>query len=260
MTDADGDDPPLDSGEEAPAPSPIARAAALNGGIAKAVRAGAEGEELTAAGVLAAIGGVRGVFEAVVPSLVYIVLFVFTNDARLSALVPGGLAVLLILVRLVRREPVASALSGMLGVGIAVLITLITGRGVDYFLSGFVINIIWGIGLFISIVVGWPAVGLIIGMLRGDMRAWRRDTRLRRTATWLTVLWLGLFVARLAVQLPLYLSEQVEALGVARIAMGVPLFALVIGATWLGIRRLGKTSDEQIAEKGVISGETTSSE
>lgn len=232
----------------------------LGGGIAKAVRAGADGEEITAAGVFGALGGVRGVFEAIVPSLVYVVLFVITKDARLSALVPGGLAVLLIVARLVRREPVASALSGMLGVGIAVLVTLVTGRGVDYFVSGFVINIVWGLGLFVSIVVGWPAIGLIIGALRGDLRSWRRNPRVRRTATWLTALWLGLFVARLAVQLPLYISEQVEALGIARIVMGVPLFAGVIIATWFAIRRLDQSSDEQSAENGVISGENTSSE
>lgn len=231
-----------------------------DGGIARAVRAGDEGEEVTAAGVLAAIGGLRGVLETVVPSLVYVVLFVITRDARISALVPGCLAVLLVLARLVRREPIVSALSGMLGVGIAVLVTLVTGRGVDYFLSGFIINIAWGLGLLVSIVIGWPAIGLVIGTLRGDLRSWRRDARIRRTALWLTVLWLAMFVARLAVQLPLYLSEQVEALGAARIAMGVPLFAAVIAATWFAIRRLAKTSDELNPENGVISGENTPSE
>lgn len=228
-----------------------------DGGLAKAVRAGSEGEEVTAAGVYAALGGTRGVLEAIVPSLVFIVLFVVTKDARLSSLIPGALAVLLVIVRLVRKETIVSALSGMLGVGIAVLVTVITGRGVDYFLWGFIVNIAWGVGLLVSILIGWPAIGLIVGMLRGDMTSWRREPNVRRTATWLTVVWLGLFIARLAVQLPLYLSERVEALGVARIVMGVPLFALVIGATWIGIRRLGQSSDEQSSESGVISGENT---
>ncbi|GAA1564683.1 uncharacterized protein DUF3159 [Mycolicibacterium mucogenicum 261Sha1.1M5] len=236
-----------------------ARLPGLNGGIARAVRAGADGEELTAQGVFAAIGGVRGLLEAIVPSLIFVVLFVITKDARLSALVPGALALLLVLVRLVRRETIVSALSGMLGVGVAVIITLITGRGVDYFLSGFVVNIAWGLGLLISILVGWPAVGLLIGMLDGDMRGWRKQTRVRRTALWLTVMWLGLFVARLAVQLPMYLSERVEALGVARIVMGVPLFAVIIVATWFAVQRLRSSSDDSNGEKGVISGENTPS-
>lgn len=246
-------------GEQSGVSGQAARLAGLNGGLARAVRAGAEGEDLTAAGVFAAIGGVRGVVEAIVPSLLFVVLFVITKDARLSALVPGGLALALVVMRLVQRETIVSALSGMLGVGIAVIITLVTGRGVDYFLSGFIVNIVWGAGLLISILVGWPAIGLLIGVLNGDMRGWRRDRRVRRTAMWLTVMWLALFIARLAVQLPMYLSERVEALGVARIVMGVPLFAVIIIVTWFAVQRLRSSSDDSSGEKGVISGENTPS-
>ncbi|GAA2828054.1 uncharacterized protein DUF3159 [Leucobacter komagatae] len=248
--------------EQDPSPqaSGAAKLPALNGGIARAVRAGGSGEDLTAAGVLDAIGGVRGVVEAIVPSLLFVVLFVATKDARLSALVPGGLALVMVIARLVRRETIVSALSGVLGVGVAVIITLITGRGVDYFLSGFIVNTVWAAGLLISILVGWPAVGLLIGMLDGDMRGWRRTPKVRRTALWLTVMWLALFVARLAVQLPMYLAERVEALGVARIVMGVPLFAVIIVVTWFVVQRLQSSSDDSSGEKGVISGENTPSE
>ncbi|WP_130455534.1 DUF3159 domain-containing protein [Leucobacter luti] len=214
------------------------------GGMARAVQAGAAGEELNAQSVLAAIGGWRGVAETLLPSLIFLGIFVPTQDARLAAIVPGVLAVLLFVIRLVRRETPVSALSGMLGVGIAVLITLVTGRGVDYFLWGFVINAVWSLGLLISLLVGWPAIGLVIGFVRGDLKGWRRDLRLKRAGTLLTLLWLAMFIARLAVQLPMYLSEQVAALGTARIVMGTPLFAAVIIVTWFGVRRVAKSSDE----------------
>lgn len=232
----------------------------FGGGIARAVRAGAEGEEVTATGVLGAIGGVRGIIETVLPSLVFLVIFVVTSDARVSAVVPGVLALVLVAVRLVQREPVVSALSGMLGVGIAVIITLVTGRGVDFYLSGFIVNVVWGTGLLISILVGWPAIGLMIGLLQGDLKKWRRVPRIRRVATWLTVLWLSLFIARLAVQLPMYLAERVGPLGTARIVMGVPLFALVVITTWIVIQRTSSTSDDTKPESGVISGENTPGE
>jgi len=45
-----------------------------------------------------------------------------------------------------------------------------------------------------------------------------------------------LFSARLAVQGPLYLAGAVVALGVARTAMGLPLFALGLWITWLLVR------------------------
>ncbi|WP_125099745.1 DUF3159 domain-containing protein [Leucobacter chromiireducens] len=214
------------------------------GGMARAVQAGAAGEELTAQSLLAAIGGWRGVAETLVPSLLFLGIYVPTQDARLAALIPGVLAVLLFVLRLVRRETPVAALSGMLGVGIAVVITLITGRGVDYFVWGFVVNAAWSLGLLISLLVGWPAIGLAIGFARGNFKTWRHELRLRRAATLLTLLWLALFVARLAVQLPMYLGEHVAALGTARIVMGTPLFAAVIVVTWYVVRRVTKSSDD----------------
>jgi Protein of unknown function (DUF3159) len=50
-------------------------------------------------------------------------------------------------------------------------------------------------------------------------------------------MWAGLFLLRLAVQLPLYLAGAVVALGIARTAMGLPLFALGLWLTWLMVRR-----------------------
>lgn len=231
----------------------------MRGPMAQAVRAGASGERVTASGLLSALGGWLGIVETVVPALLFVVIYVVSRDARLSALVPGGLALVMVVIRLVRRQTLVAALSGLLGVGIAVLITLITGRGVDYFLSGFVTNAVWAVGLTASILFGWPALGIIIGLLRGELRSWRRDVRIRRTATLLTLLWLGLFVARLAVQIPLYLDDRVEALGIARIAMGIPLFAVIIVVTWFVVRRLLPSSDDSDGRTLENTGEDTSS-
>lgn len=251
---ADGIPNAADPAESTVAPASRAEAfatSALGSGMGQAVRAGATGESLSARSVLGAIGGWRGIAETIVPSLVFLTLYVFTQDARLSAIVPGVLAILLIAIRLVRREPLVSAISGMLGVGIAVVITLVTGRGVDYFLSGFVINAAYALALLLSILIGWPVLGFVIGLLRGDVLGWRKDPRARRIALIVTLLWLALFVARLAVQLPMYLAEQVEALGVARLVMGTPLFALVIVATWLIARTQRRSSSDDQSDESV---------
>lgn len=231
----------------------------IGGGLADAMRSGASGEQLTAEGLLSAIGGWRGIGETLVPALLFLAIYIPTQDARLSALVPGALAVALVVIRLVRREALVSALSGMLGVGVAVLITLITGRGIDYYLSGFVVNVAWALGLFVSVIVGWPALGFAIGAFSGDLKGWRKKPRMRRVATLLTLLWLSLFVVRLAVQLPMYLSGQVMALGIARVAMGIPLFAAVIVATWFIARKHLRSSDDSGAESEAETGQNTPS-
>lgn len=55
-----------------------------------------------------------------------------------------------------------------------------------------------------------------------------------QAATWL---WVGMFVLRLAVQVPLYVTGTVGWLGTARLVMGIPLFALTLWVTWLLVRR-----------------------
>ena len=112
-----------------------------------------------------------------------------------------------------------------------------TGRAEDFFLPGLLINAAYAAGYAISILVGCPLLGVIIGSVTGQGMAWRKDpaqVRMYARASWL---WVGLFLLRLAVQLPLYLAGAVVALGTARVAMGIPLFALGIWLSWLVIRR-----------------------
>jgi len=65
---------------------------------------------------------------------------------------------------------------------------------------------------------------------------WRKDPRAIRRYSLASWIWVGLFSLRLAVQLPLYLADSLTALGVARIAMGLPLFAVGIWLSWLILR------------------------
>lgn len=228
---------------------------AAQGSIGRTVRAGLSGEAVSARGVLAAVGGWRGVSEALVPGVVFLVTFTFSQDARTSAIAPAVLAALAVIVRLVRKEPLASAFSGALAVAICVASTLITGRGEDYFLPGFWINGAYAAVMLISLLVGWPLLGLVLGALRGDLRSWRVDRPLRSAATLCTLLWLGLFVFRLAVQLPLYFAGNVEALAIARLVMGVPTFAVVVLFTWLILSRVSASSDDWKAESEAMTGD-----
>ena len=223
----------------------------LGGALGRTVQSSLSGESLSSRGVLDAIGGWRGVAETLVPGLLFLVTFTITRDARISALAPAAIAIIAIVIRLARRESIVSAFSGALGVGIAVGATLFTGQGEDYYLPGFITNIVWSAGLGISLLVGWPLLGFALGAFRGDLTGWRREKPLRRTAAWLTALWLALFVARLAVQVPLYLSAKngggdaaTDALGMARLVMGLPLFALVVVFTWMVLNRLAPSSDD----------------
>lgn len=221
------------------------------GGMAHAIGRVQEGEGLSSKGVMDAIGGVRGIVEAVVPGLLFLVGFTITRDPRLSAIAPAAFVVLAIAWRLARRENVTSAISGALGAGVAVVATLMTGRGEDFYLPGFITNGAWSLGLAISLVVGWPLFGIVYGFATGQGSTWRKKRPIRRAAFWITVVWLGMFLARLGVQLPLYFAARsgagpvfTDALGIARLVMGLPLFAIVVIMTWLVLSGLHRSSDD----------------
>lgn len=183
-----------------------------------------------------AIGGWRGLAESIAPGLVFVVAYVATHEigpALVASLVVAGVAVL---ARLAGRSPITQAFSGVVGVLIGVLWAWRSGQAEDYFAWGLVTNLAFALGVLISILVRWPAVGLVVGLIRGTGTKWRRDpdhVRRYAIATWL---WFGLFAVRLLVQIPLYLNAEVAWLGTARLVMGVPLWALILWLTWLLVR------------------------
>lgn len=142
-------------------------------------------------------------------------------------------------VRVARRETLQFAIAGFVGVGIAAFIAKQTGRAEDFFLPGLLLNTAYAAAYAISIAVRWPLIGLIVGPLAGEGMEWRKDpdrVRLYARVSWI---WVGVFSVRLAVQLPLYLSGAVVALGIAKTAMGFPIFGIAVWISYLMLRDSG---------------------
>ena len=94
-------------------------------------------------------------------------------------------------------------------------------------------------------------VGFFYAMLTGLPKDWGRDPSLRplrRRCTMLTWMWAALFGLRVAVQAPLWAAGAVAALGVAKLALGLPLFALGAWATWWGLRDYSSSSSDSSAD------------
>jgi hypothetical protein len=184
-----------------------------------------------------AVGGPLGILETSVPAVAFVVAYVASgSDTNAAAIVAVGLALVLAVLRLVRRESPRHALSGLVGVGFAAFIATRSGRAEDFFLPGLLANAAYALAFIISIAVRRPLVGVIVSQFDGTEIPWRSDPQRLRSFTRASWLWVGLFLTRLTVQLPLYLAGAVVALGVARTAMGLPLFALGIWLTWRLVR------------------------
>lgn len=241
-------DPSAEPHDEGAAETPPPASEALGAALAGAARKiGLDPTEDASTGkvVWRAMGGVRGVLEAVLPGLVFVVVYTITIDPTtgeanlwLSLGLSVGLAVIFTILRLAMRQPPAAALGGLVAAAGAAVLALLTGRGEDNFVWGFVTNGVYGTVLLVSALVGWSLIGLAVGFLMGEGTAWRQEPRKRWTFFWLGVAWAGLFAARLAVQLPLYFEGNVTALGTLKLVMGLPLFAPMIAVTWLVVRAL----------------------
>jgi len=184
-----------------------------------------------------AIGGPLGMAETALPAVAFVVAYTATgSNTTVSAVVAVGLALGLTVARLERRQSPRHALSGLFGIALAAFIAAKSGKAENFFLPGLLQNAAYAAAFLISIAVRWPLVGVIVTKLEGEDSSWREDRVRVRAYRRATLLWAGMFSARLLVQLPLYLAGAVVALGVARTAMGIPLFALCLWLSWLLVR------------------------
>ncbi|EWS82871.1 DUF3159 domain-containing protein [Brachybacterium phenoliresistens] len=185
-----------------------------------------------------AMGGPRGILESVLPTLLFLVLYVITRDVKVSAIAAVAVVVIALLARLVARQSLSSVLGGLFGVVIGAVWAIRTGEGSDLFAPGLVINAVTLVILLISLLARRPLLGLVISLLDGRVADWAEDPDARRVYTRATAVFIGLYAAKLLVQLPLYLAGAVAALGVAKLVMGLPLFALAAWIVWLMHRAL----------------------
>ena len=112
------------------------------------------------------------------------------------------------------------AVGGLLGIGIGAIWAWRSGAAENFFAWGLLTNAAFAVGVTISILAGWPVVGVIVATLFGRGHDWRDDPQQRRRYTIASWLWVAVFALRLAVQVPLYLNAEAGWLGAARLVMG----------------------------------------
>lgn len=185
-----------------------------------------------------AIGGRRGIAESVLPTLLFVVLFVATRSVTLAGGAAVAVVIVLLIARIVQRQSPATVLGGLLGVALGAVLAIRSGEGSDFYWPGIVINAVTLLILLISVIARRPLVGVLVGLLDARVQDWAADADARRVYTRATWLFMGLYAAKIAVQLPLLLTGQVAALGAAKIAMGLPGFAVIAYLVWLMHRGL----------------------
>lgn len=202
-----------------------------------------DGRPFDGRALLATMGGIRGIVEAVLPGLLFVIAFTLGLGLPISLGVSVGVAVVFTIVRLLSRTPVSQALGGLIGVVASAALSLWTGRGQDNYLLGLWLNLGYGTAFIVSVLVRWPLIGVAVGFLLGDGTAWRGDRRKFRVLTVLSLCWAALFVLRLVIEYPLYLAGDVALLGTFKLVLGIPLYAPLLVLTILTVRSLYARAD-----------------
>jgi hypothetical protein len=217
-----------DSGNEETFRSAL-NAAVRNAGIGQV----APGEVPTGKSLLAAVGGVRGLIEAILPGLGFLVVYAITQEVLPSVIAPVALALVFVAVRLATRTPAVQAFAGVAGIALSAGLALFTGRAEDNFALGLIINTVSVAVLLVSLLVRWPLIGIVAGVLTNELTEWRVNKAKRRVLTMATWMWVGVFSLRLVVQAPLYFAGHTELLAAMKLLMGIPLYAAMLWVTWL---------------------------
>ena len=184
-----------------------------------------------------AVGGWRGAIESALPALAFLLTYQLGDKDPATALkVAGGLAGVAAVLRLIRRESLQFVIGGAVGVAISAWFVSRTGNAADFFLPDMIKNAAYGAVYLLSVLVRYPLIGVLLGAIEGEPLKWIRDLDRRRTAMTVTWLWVLMFAVRVGIMFPLYWADQLNALGIAKIALGYPLFVLVVWITYRLVR------------------------
>lgn len=192
-----------------------------------------------------AIGGWRGMAESVAPGGVFVAAFLIWGGFRAPVIAAVATVVVMVLVRLIQRTQVTQALGGLLGVALGAIWAWRAGDATEFFVPSFFYTGGYAVALLVSMLARWPAVGIAVGLLKGWGAHWRNHPPAVRRFQAATGFYFATQLVKLAVQLPLYFAGATAALGVAKLALGLPWFAVALFVMWRMVQDVALPEDPQ---------------
>jgi hypothetical protein len=189
---------------------------------------------VTEAALFEAFGGLRGMIETVLPGLLFVTIYTINKDLHLSAIAALGVSLLLVVVRLVRRDTVKHAFSGVFGVAFGVVFAMMTGNAKDFYLPGMLYTLGLALAYIITTLCGVPLIGLMLGPVFKENLSWRTRNPGRKKAyakaSWA---WGLILLGKCAILFPLYWWADTTQLGWVLVALKIPPFLLAVWLTWV---------------------------
>jgi hypothetical protein len=193
-----------------------------------------DAKAVTEAALFEAFGGVRGMVETVLPGLLFVSIYTINKDLHMSAIAALAVSLVMVVVRLARKDTVKHAFSGVFGVGFGVVFAMMTGNAKDFYLPGMLYTLGLALAYIITAMAGVPLIGLMLGPVFRENLSWRtRNPGRKKAYTKASWAWGLILLGKCAILFPLYWWADTTQLGWVLVALKIPPFLLAVYLTWV---------------------------
>jgi len=177
-------------------------------------------------------------FDALLPPI----LFAIANGIfglQTAVFVALGFAILLGLLRLLRKEKWHYALGGLLAVSLAAGLALLTQNAASYFIPGMISSGLLVLGGVLSVIIGKPLAAWASHLTRGWPLDWFWRKDVKPAYVEVSWMWAVFFALRLGLQIILFRQGDAAQLAWANTLLGWPVTIIVLVLSYIyGIWRL----------------------
>jgi hypothetical protein len=188
----------------------------------------------------------------VVDSLVPLLLFLILNlvlDEHIALSLAVGIGFVILFFRLVKRERLRPALTGIIIVVLAYGFILLSGSTAGIFIPGLISGGITVLLCLGSVVIRKPLAAWTSHLTRRWPLEWYWHSRIRPAYSEVTLIWAAAFTLRIALEYWTAIGESISLIGLVKIALGWPYTILVLVASYFyGIWRLGRLGGPSVEE------------
>lgn len=196
----------------------------------------------------------------VVPVFGFTLSFALTHRIAVALALALAAGAAVCVYRAVRREPVWGALGALGLVCVASALAAGTGQAASFFLPSLLLHAVMAVVSAVMLLLGWPPMGVVVGLITKEGTGWRRCRVRRRAFTRGNLVVFAGNLKMLALQIPLFLSGRTVVLGVVDV-LGPVVIALSALLGWrvyrrvLGGHRCGSHDRMTVAADPTIQGE-----
>lgn len=185
---------------------------------------------------------VRNLLDAAVPVAVFLVCYqVFGVAIAVTATVAA--AGVIAVWRLLRGDPLKAVGIAFAAVLLYSSLVVITGEGRNFFLPEIVVCTVLAVVFGATVMVRRPVSRWVCRRLRLEPET--IDPAQFRRHQVLTAIWAVNWALHVVIFVPMYIADQVAALGVATMVLGKPSVVVALAASWWWIRKGSRRPDAE---------------